>query len=292
MANKNIKDTFYGGSNQIARLPYKTIDALQQIGLYVEPDPNDSTCLNVKSETQEISPSKTVDLAVDVNNGQVVTQNLTVNGYMYLPFKGGESDTYPIWDLFTRIVDTNINISAGDKLSKETINSIKGFKEPYILTGTDHTILLMTDPSGLNGLYIKADGKIMSWAEINAITGAITIKAAEEKHQYVHMMKIVSTAGDTCYLTAISPMAKRSLHNYLTVKLYIAGGLSTAEGTLVGNMVGQYSCNGYNSTLNKSIVALDLGENKFIYSDGTTSTEALSSSNTTVTAEVYGQSNK
>ena len=35
MANKNIKDTFYGGSNQIARLPYKTIDALQQIGLYI-----------------------------------------------------------------------------------------------------------------------------------------------------------------------------------------------------------------------------------------------------------------
>ena len=105
------------------------------------------------------------------------------------------------------------------------------------------------------------------------------------------MMKIVSTAGDTCYITAVSPMSKRAQTSYNTVKMYIVGGLSTAEGTSVGSMTGEYACTGYNSTTNKIIVALDLGENKFVYSDGTKSAEALSSSNTTVTGDIYGQPN-
>lgn len=290
MANKNITDTYYGGSNQIARLPYKTIDALQQIGLYIEPDPDDSTVLNVKSETQELSPSKTIDLALNVNNDTVVTQSLTVDGYMFLPEAAGDSAISPIWDIFTRIIDTNYNIGSTGELPKEIVKLIKGFHKPYILTGNDQSVILMIDPSGLNGLYIKANGKIMDWVSVNAITGGLTF-TPQKGIQYVHMMKIVSTAGDTCYITIISPMAKRSTTNYLTVKLYIAGGLTTAEGTSAGSMTGEFACTGYNSTTNKTIVALDLGENKFVYSDGTKSAEALSSSNTTVTGNIYGQKN-
>lgn len=292
MANKNIKDTFYGGSNQIARLPYKTIDALQQIGLYVEPDANDDTLLHVKSETQELSPGKSVDLALNITNDSIETQYLTVNGNMHLPQAPGESVNYPIWNIFTQIIATNVNFGGVDpKLSKEDLTLIKRIEKPYILTGVDQRVILITNPAGLKGLCINANGKIMSWAEINAITGGITISSGEEKNQYVHMMKIVSTAGDTCYLTAVSPLAKRSTQNYLTVKLYIIGGMSTAEGTSAGNVVGEFACSGYNSTTNKTIVALDLGENKFVYSDGSKSAEALSSNNTTVTGNVFGQKN-
>lgn len=290
MANKNITDTFYGGSNQIARLPYKTIDALQQIGLYIEPNPNDDAALYIKSETQDMSPSKTVDLGLNIDNDQIITQKLVVGGYMDLPQAPGKTETYPIWDLFTQIIDTDYNISGTGELPKEIVKLIKNIRKPYILTGNDQSVLLMTDPSGLNGLFIKANGKVMNWVSVNAITGGLTFTSVTGI-QYVHMMKIVSTAGDTCYLTVISPMAKRSTTNYLTVKLYIAGGLTTADGTSAGSMTGEFACSGYNSTTNKTIVALDLGENKFVYSDGTKSAEALSASNTTVTGNIYGQKN-
>lgn len=290
MANKIQTDTYYGGSNQIARLPFKTIDALQQIGLYLEPSPEDDNDIIIKSETQEISPTKSIYLGVNIDNDVVITHSLTVNDNMYLPLIAGESDTYPIWEVFTRIINIDVNIGGAQaKLTQEQLNMIKGFQKPYILIGNDQSVILMTDPVGKTGIYVKANGKIMQWAEINPLTGGITLTSSA-KNQYVHMMKIVSTAGDTCYLTAVSPMAKRSTTNYLTVKLYIIGGLSTAEGTSVGSVTGEYACSGYNSTTNKTIVALNLGENKFVYSDGTTSTEALSSSNTTVTGDVFGQS--
>ena len=232
-----------------------------------------------------------------------VTEFDKVFGYTepeYNPFPNDVSRTYAKQLInrgaavsFIRVnqgVQAIYNIGGTEELPKEIVKLIKGFKEPYILTGNDQSVILMTDPSGLNGLYIKANGKIMDWVSVNAITGGLTF-TSQKGIQYVHMMKIVSTAGDTCYITIISPMAKRSTTNYLTVKLYIAGGLTTAEGTSAGSMIGEFACSGYNSTTNKTIVALDLGENKFVYSDGTKSPEALSSSNTTVTGNIYGQKN-
>lgn len=280
---------YYGGSNQIAYLPYKTIDTLQRVGLFLT-EGEDLTELIINSETQDQSPDLSVYLGLNVQNYSVHTDQLTVADTLTVKDASGQIND--IFGIFTQIINTNYNLSGNEaKLPKEILDLIKGIKKPYIMTGVEQSIILMTDPSFLHGLYIKANGKIMNWVSINAITGGITISSEEKETQYVHMMKIVSTAGDTCYITAVSPMSKRATQSYLTVKLYIIGGLTTAEGTSIGNVTGEYACSGYNSTTNKTIVALDLGENKFVYSDGTKSTEALSSSNTTVTAEVYGQHN-
>lgn len=289
MANKIITDTYYGGSNQIARLPYETIDALQQIGLYLAPtDPHDPVSLVLGSRMQDLSDEKSVDLGLNISNYSVNTNQLNVSDTLTL--KGSNDEVHNILYMFPQIINVDVNIGGvGAKLTQEQLNMIKNIDKPYILIGNDQSVILMTDPVSKKGIYVKANSKIMQWAEINPLTGGITITSSA-KNQYVHMMKIVSTAGDTCYLTAISPMAKRASTNYLTVKLYIIGGLSTAEGTSVGTVTGEYACSGYNSTTNKTIVALNLGENKFVYSDGTKSTEALSSSNTTVTGDVFGQS--
>lgn len=288
MANKIITDTYYGGSNQIARLPYETIDALQQIGLFLSPN-DDQTEVTLTSRMQDLSPDKNVKLGLNIDNYEIYTDTLTVNSDLNL--KGSDGQINDILYMFPQIINVDVNIGGvGAKLTQDQLNLIKNIKKPYILIGNDQSVILMTDPAGKTGIYVKANGKIMQWAEINALTGGITLTSSA-KNQYVHMMKIVSTAGDTCYITAVSPMAKRATQNYLTVKLYIIGGLSTAEGTSAGKVTGEYACSGYNSTTNKTIVALDLGENKFVYSDGTKSTEALVSSNTTVTGDVFGQSN-
>ena len=288
MANKIQTDTYYGGSNQIARLPYETIDALQQIGLYLTKG-EDSVSLILQSRMQDQSPDKSIDLGLNISNYSVDTDYLAVSDSLNL--KGLDGDFYPIFSLFPQVINIDVNIGGAQaKLTQEQLNMIKNISKPYILIGNDNSVILMTDPADKKGIYVKANGKIMQWAEINALTGAITLTSSA-KNQYVHMMKIVSTAGDTCYITAISPMAKRATQNYLTVKLYIIGGLSTAEGTSAGKVTGEYACSGYNSTTNKTIVALDLGENKFVYSDGSKSAEALLSSNTTVTADVFGQAN-
>lgn len=287
MANKIQTDTYYGGSNQIARLPYETIDALQQIGLFLSLN-EDQTEVSINSRMHDLSPDKYVTLGLDIDNYSVNTNKLTVTDTLTL--NGSDGKVHNILFMFSQIINVDVNIGGvGAKLTQDQLNMIKNIDKPYILIGNDQSVILMTDPAGKTGVYIKANGKIMQWAEINPLTGGITLTSSA-KNQYVHMMKIVSTAGDTCYLTAISPMLKRSTTNYLTVKLYIIGGLSTAEGTSAGKVTGEYACSGYNSTTNKTIVALDLGENKFVYSDGTTSTEALSSSNTTVTGDVFGQS--
>ncbi len=279
--------THYGGSNQIARLPYKTIDALQQVGLFLSKT-EDPSELIIYSETHTDSPDLSVYLGLNINNYSVHTDNLTVTDTLMVKDSKGQIDD--ILKTFTQIINSNYNLSAAQAaLPKEILDLIKDIRRPYILTGIDQSVILMTDPYGLNGLYIKANGKIMNWVSINAITGGLIFASQEEKHQYVHMMKIVSTAGDTCYLTVISPMSQRATTNYITVKLYIIGGLSTAEGTSAGNITGEFACSGYNSSTNKTIVALDLGENKFVYSDGTKSTEVLSSSNTTVTGDILGQ---
>ena len=287
MANKNIPDTYYGGSNQIARLPYKTIDALQRVGLYLS-EGDESTELIINSKMQDDSPNSSVYLGINVDNHSVYTNQLTVTDTLMIQNANGQIDD--ILKIFTQIINTDYNISGTGALPTEIVALIKDIREPYILTGNDQSVILMTNPAGLNGLFIKSSGKIMNWVSVNAITGGLTFTSVTGT-QYVHMMKIVSTAGDTCYLTVVSPMAKRSKTNYVTVKLYIAGGLTTAEGTSAGSMTGEFACSGYNSTTNKTIVALDLGENKFVYSDGTKSSEALSSSNTTVTCDVYGQKN-
>ena len=287
MANKIQTDTYYGGSNQIARLPYETIDALQQIGLYLQ-EREDSTDLIIKSKMQDLSEDKSVGFGLSVDNYDIRTEQLTVVNWLNL--KGLDGQINNILSMFPQIINVDVNIGgAGAKLTQEQLKMIRDISKPYILIGNDQSVILMTDPAGKTGIYVKANGKIMQWAEINPLTGGITLTSSA-KNQYVHMMKIVSTAGDTCYLTAVSPMAKRATTNYLTVKLYIIGGLSTAEGTSAGKVTGEFACSGYNSTTNKTIVALNLGENKFVYSDGTTSTESLSSSNTTVTGDVFGQS--
>ena len=296
MAN-NFK--YYGGDNQIARLPFKTIDALQQLGLYVTKNEADSL-IELTSDMAENDPDYTAKLNAfsDIECGTINTSDIrTYNLYL-------GPDRKNIAELYVQKIKISKNLALTNSFTNSEVSQIRvveqGGGRTCLLYDGVGNIVLVRDITIINNQIAEMKGIIITdgdevnttnikqWRVINNVWKAPT--PFDTTTQYVHMMKIVSTAGDTCYITAVSPMDKRATTNYITVKLYIIGGLSTAEGTSVGSVTGEYACSGYNSTTNKTIVALNLGENKFVYSDGTTSTEALSSSNTTVTGDVFGQS--
>lgn len=287
---------YYGGSNQIAKLPYKTIDALQQLGLYVGRN-EEEFYVQLNSDLQDNDPDYSCELNAFNKISCDTLDTSTINAYDI------RIDGKSIYRDFFRIIKISKNLALTNSFTNEEVSKIVGLdqsgdKTCLLYDGSDNIVLvrditilrnqilsmkgvIITDGDDLNTTNIK------QWSVQNGAWK--TPIPFETTKQYVHMMKIVSTAGDTCYLTAVSPLSKRAKTSYITVKLYIIGDTTTAEGTSISTMTGEYACTGYNSTTNKTIVALDLGENKFVYSDGTKSTEALSSSNTTVTGDVYGQ---
>lgn len=290
---------YYGGDNQIARLPYKTIDALQQLGLYVVRNESDNY-MELYSDLQDNDPDYVNMLNAFsriycdfLNAGTIRGADLVIDGKDYN-------------EIIFKKIKISKNLATTNSFTNSEVSQIVGVDQGggrtcLLYDGVGNIVLvrnitvIQNQITSLQGIIIT-DGSAVNTTDIKQFRVINNVWKApipfNETTQYVHMMKIVSTAGDTCYITAVSPLAKRANTNYLTVKLYIVGGTSTTEGTSVGTVTGEYACSGYNSTTNKTIVALNLGENKFVYSDGTTSTEALSSSNTTVTADVFGQHSK
>lgn len=288
---------YYGGDNQIARLPFKTIDALQQLGLYAVKNETDYK-IDITSDMAENDPDYTASLSAfgdiscsNIDTGDVRTYNL---------YLGANKES--INDIFTKKIKISKNLAVLNSFTESEISEIRKIDETgrtCLLYDGVRNVVLVRDITiirnqivGMKGIIITDGNEVNStnikqWRVTNNVWKAPI--PFDTTKQYVHMMKIVSTAGDTCYLTAVSPMSKRAETSYITVKMYIIGDSVTAEGTSVSTMTGEYACSGYNTTLNKTIVALDLSENKFVYSDGTKSAEALSSSNTTVTGDVYGQ---
>lgn len=290
---------YYGGDNQIARLPYKTIDALQQLGLYTIKNEDDDY-IELYSDLQENDSDYVNSLNAFnqiycdfLNTGTIEGADLVI---------GGKN----INQIFVRKIKISHNLAVTNNFTNSEVSQIvsvdqNGEGTCLLYDGVGNIVLvrditvIRNQINSIEGVIITQGNAVNSttiaqWRVINNVWKAPT--PFDTTKQYVHMMKIVSTAGDTCYITAVSPMSKRAQTSYITVKMYIIGDNVTAEGTSVSTMTGEYACSGYNSTTNKTIVALDLGENKFVYSDGTKSTEALSSSNTTVTGDVYGQSDK
>lgn len=284
---------YYGGDNQIARLPYKTIDALQQLGLYTIKNESDSL-IELTSDMADNDPDYTAKLSAfdNIECGSINTSDIkTYNLYL-------GPDRKDIGELYVQKIKISKNLALTNSFTNSEISQIRvvekrGGRTCLLYDGTGNIVLVRditvinNQIAGMKGIIITNGNEvnttnIKQWHVINNVWKAPT--PFDTTKQYVHMMKIVSTAGDTCYITAVSPMSARANTTYITVKLYIIGNLSSAS-----SITGEYACSGYNSTTNKTIVALDLGENKFVYSDGTKSTEALSSSNTTVSGKVYGQ---
>ena len=280
MADEIKSQIFFGGSNQIARLPYKTIDALQKLGLYVAYD-EDADSYTIRSECQDLSENYTVKFGINIDSEDIESSNLYISGEN-------------IYNIFSQIIKINKPIATNNTiLNTNERNLLRSAKVGDIIVGNDNSIVIVTKPIDINfqspdGILFQYDQSYSSMQSMGLwhYTGSkISItQLSYPKQKYLSNFKIVSTAGDTCYLSCVS--GAQGGTNLTRVKYSLIGGLKTAEGTGINALEGVYACTGYN-TNGKVIVGFDLKENKFIYTDGTMS-DVLTTSNTTVTYNSYG----
>lgn len=265
---------YYGGSNQIAKLPYKTIDALQQLGLYAIKNESDYI-VDISSDMAENDSDYTASLSAftDINCSNIEASNIsTYNLYL-------GSDRKPINDIMVRKIKIEKSLTAAGRFTKIETAELK------LVAETGDTCILY---DGLGNIVLVRDISISSSSgDILSVNGFIFAKGssgsttnigqwyasndgnwqAQEtlriQKQYLHMIKFTTVEGDTCYLNAKS--GRRSAQNWTQVKVAITGGLSGAS-----NWVGIYSCSGFNA--GKVIVGCDLKNKIMYYSDGTNAT--------------------
>lgn len=265
---------YYGGSNQIAKLPYKTIDALQQLGLYAVKNEADST-IDIYSDMADNDPDYTAALYAfnsitcsTINTSGIMTHNLYVG-----------NDLKPINDIMVRKIKIEKSLTARNRFTKIETAELKLAAETgdiCILYDGLGSIVLVRDISisSVDGNILSVNGFIFAKGSSGNTTNIGQWYAsnggnweAQEtlrlQKQYLHMIKFTTVEGDTCYLNAKS--GRSSASNWTQVKVAITGGLSGAS-----KWVGIYSCSGFNA--GKVIVGCDLKNKIMYYSDGTNAT--------------------
>lgn len=265
---------YYGGDNQIARLPYKTIDALQQLGLYAIKE-NDDYNINLTSDMAKNDPDYVAKLSAfddiecsDINTSSIRTYNLylgphrkSINDIMVKKIKVEKPLTQA--GKFTNIETTEL------KIAFET-------GDTCILYDGLGNIVLVRDISisSSSGNILSVNGFIFAQGSSGSTTNIGQWYASNDGYwqaqetlkiqkQYFHMIKFTTVEGDTCYLNAKS--GRSSVSNWVQVRIAITGGLSGAS-----KWVGIYSCSGFNA--GKVIVGCDLKNNIMYYADGTNAT--------------------
>lgn len=262
---------YYGGDNQIARLPYKTIDALQQLGLYAIKDP-DEGALNIYSDMQDIDPDYAAYLRAFSNifcnyisSDTIESSNLIING-----------DSYN-YTLVQKVkILANLSSVSG-KFTTNEINKLRAIGQSTgvcLLYDNNKNIVLLrqidVSSSGISRAYgyIFTSGsssgvtRIGQWKSENGISW--TCDPVHLQQQYLHMINFTTPEGDTVYLTVKSGRSPAAT-NYTQVKMAIVGGLSNAK-----DLTAPISCSGFNA--GKVIVAINLQSNIVYYADGTNAT--------------------
>lgn len=263
---------YYGGSNQIARLPYKTIDALQQLGLYAIKDEGNSI-IDIASDMAINDPEYTSSLSAftditcsDINTSNISTDNLYIG-----------SDGKSINDIMVRKIKISQSLTANHAFTNQELSELKLVAEtgdPCILYNDNGTIVLVRyiqlNNSGkvsyINGFIFTSGSsgdvtEVGQWyASGSSWTAPITLRLEKK---YLNVIKFTTVEGDTCYLNAKS--ARSGASNWTQVKVAITGGLSGAS-----KWAGVYSCSGFNA--GKVIVGCDLKNKIMYYSDGTNAT--------------------
>lgn len=265
---------YYGGSNQIAKLPYKTIDALQQLGLYAVKNEVDYK-IDISSDMAEYDSDYTASLSAfdtitcsDIDASEIRTYNLYLG-----------SGQKPIDDIMVRKIRIEKSLTARNRFTKTETAELKLVAETgdiCVLYDGLGNIVLVRDisTSSVNGDILSVNGFIFAKGSSGNTTNIGQWYAgnggnweAQEtlrlQKQYLHMIKFTTVEGDTCYLNAKS--GRSSASNWTQVKVAITGALSGAS-----KWVGIYSCSGFNA--GKVIVGCDLKNKIMYYSDGTNAT--------------------
>lgn len=263
---------YYGGSNQIAKLPYKTIDALQQLGLYAIKN-EDNYMIDISSEMEKNDPDYTASLSAfnTINCFEIDTSNIrTYNLYL-------GSDRKPINDIMVRKIKISKSLTTNNVFTSQELAELKLVAEtgdPCILYNDNGTIVLVRyiqlNNSGIvnfvNGFMFRGGSswdttEVGQWYANGGSWVAQTTFRLEK--QYLNVIKFTTVEGDTCYLNAKS--ARSGASNWTQVKVAVCGGLTRAS-----KLAGVYSCSGFNA--GKVIVGCDLKNKIMYYSDGTNAT--------------------
>lgn len=263
---------YYCGSNQIAKLPYKTIDALQQLGLYATKN-EENYIVDISSDMAENDPDYTASLSAfgAINCSYINTDNVTTYN-LYLG-----SDQKPINDIIVRKIKISKSLTTNNVFTNQELAELKLVAEtgdPCILYNDNGTIVLVRyiqlNNSGkvsyVNGFMFRGGSsgdttEVGQWyASGSSWTTQTTFRLEK---QYLNVIKFTTVEGDTCYLNAKS--ARSSASNWEQVKVAVCGGLTGAS-----NWAGVYSCSGFNA--GKVIVGCDLKNKIMYYSDGTNAT--------------------
>lgn len=263
---------YYGGDNQIARLPYKTIDALQQLGLYAIRD-EAAYEIQLKSCLQDNDPDygaklnafTDIECAI-LSTTDINTNNLNINGKS-------------IDQIFVRKIKVEkLLTAAGNFTNIETEELKNAFEtgDTCILYDGLGNIVLVRDISisSSSGNILSVNGFIFAQGSSGSATNIGQWYASNDGYwqaqntlriqkQYLHMIKFTTAEGDTCYLNAKS--GRSSVSSWVQVRVAITGGLSGAS-----KWVGIYSCSGFNA--GKVIIGCDLKSNIMYYADGTNAT--------------------
>lgn len=261
---------YYGGSNQIAKLPYKTIDALQQLGLYAVKNEADYL-IDIFSDMANNDSDYTASLSAfnkiycsDIETSNISTYNL------YL-------DQKPINDIIVRKIKISKSLTTNNVFTSQELAELKLVAEtgdPCILYNDNGTIVLVRyiqlDNSGkvsyVNGFMFRG-GSSGNTTEVGQwyASGSswVTQQTFRLEKQYLNVIKFTTVEGDTCYLNAKS--ARSGASNWTQVKVAVCGGLTGAS-----KWAGVYSCSGFNA--GKVIVGCDLKNKIMYYSDGTNAT--------------------
>lgn len=156
MAN-DYKD--YGGSNQIAKLPYKTIDALQQLGLYATKNETD-LYIKLNSDLQNNDP----DYSCELNAFDKISCNTldtsTIKAYDIL-VKGKS-----IYRDFFQTIKISKNLAMTNSFTNEEVSKIVGLDQnddrTYLLYDGSGNIVLVRDITILNNQILSMKGVIIT----------------------------------------------------------------------------------------------------------------------------------
>ena len=227
---------YLGGSNQIAHLPYKTIDALQQLGINIEKGSGDQYFINTDS-TEHIVNNLPGDLPIIITSRGEFKLNSEDIANIGMLYKGGRNMF--IWKDYNGL-DFCI---CGNLFWNDSTHTDLNFDALEFRFNQDSKKMFI--------YYWHFDSS-------NAKSGDLIYTVPEQK--YRHNIKVTS-GNDIFFLVREMPTDQP-----------ITRGFGLENGW---NMIATTTqCSGYNTTAGKTIVAfnyLTFGHFSLTYSDGTES---------------------
>lgn len=150
---------YYGGSNQIAKLPYKTIDALQQLGLYVGRNEED-LYVQLNSDLQDNDPDYSCELNAFNKINCNTLDTSTINAYNIRV--NGKS----IYRDFFRTIKISKNLAVTNSFTNEEVSKIvdldqNGDQTCLLYDGSDN-IVLVRDITTLRNQILSMKGVIIT----------------------------------------------------------------------------------------------------------------------------------